>query len=66
MVWNSDRITNPGLPSLQQYGWQMDQDEWVPVMTNLPPAPEAILQLVSMAAPKKAVPLTVVSVARLV
>ena len=23
----------------------MDQEEWVPVMTNLPPAPEAILQL---------------------
>ena len=38
MVWNSDRITNPALPSPQQYGWQMDQDEWVPVMTNLPPA----------------------------
>ena len=39
MVWNSDRITNPALPSPQQYGWQMDQDEWIPVMTNLPRAP---------------------------
>ena len=53
MVWNSDRITNPGLPSLQQYGWQMDQDEWVPVMTNLPPAPEAILQLVKYGCSKE-------------
>ena len=39
MVWNSDRITNPELLSPQHYGWRMDQEEWVPVMTNMPPAP---------------------------
>ena len=43
MVWNSDRIANPELPSPQHCGWRMDQAEWVPVITNLPPAPEAIL-----------------------
>ena len=53
MVWNSDRITNPELPSPQHYGWQMDQEEWVPVMTNLPPAPEAILQLVQCGCSKE-------------
>ena len=46
MVWNRDRITNPELPSPQDYGWHMDQEEWGPVMTKLPSAPEAILQLV--------------------
>ena len=42
MVWNSDRITNPALPSPQQYEWQMDQDEQAHVMTNLPSGPETI------------------------
>ncbi|CAH3141295.1 unnamed protein product [Porites lobata] len=46
MVWNRDRITNPELPSPQDYGWHMDQEQWGPVMTKLPSAPEAILQLV--------------------
>ena len=53
MVWNSDRITNPELPSPQHYGWRMDQEEWVPVMTNLPPAPEGILQLVQCGCSKE-------------
>lgn len=39
IVWDSDRITNPELPSPQHYGWRMDHEEWVPLMTNLPPAP---------------------------
>ena len=46
MVCNRDRVTNPELPSPQHYGCSMDQDDWLPVMTKLPPAPEAILQLV--------------------
>ena len=29
----------PELPSLQHYGWRMDQEQWVTVMTNMPPAP---------------------------
>ena len=53
MVWKSDRITNPELPSPQHYGWRMDQEEWVPVMTNLPPAPEGILQLVQCGCSKE-------------
>ena len=27
IVWNSDRITNPELPSPQHYGWRMDQEQ---------------------------------------
>ena len=27
MVWKSDRITNPELPSPQHYRWRMDQEE---------------------------------------
>ena len=46
MVWNRDRITNPELPSPQNYGWRMAQEEWGPDITKLPSAPEAILQLV--------------------
>ncbi|KAK3733482.1 hypothetical protein QZH41_007067 [Actinostola sp. cb2023] len=46
MVWNNDIVPNPQLPSPQNYGWKMDEDHWLPVMTKLPPAPEAIIQLV--------------------
>ena len=53
MVWNSDTITNPELLSPQNYGWRMDKDEWLPVMTTLPPAPEAIIQLVKCGCSKE-------------
>ena len=56
MVWNSDRITNPELLPPQHYGWRLDQEERVSVMTNLPPAPEAILQLVQCGCSKERCP----------
>lgn len=34
------------LPSPEGYGWQDEDGKWVPVMTNLTPASEAIIQLV--------------------
>ena len=46
MVWNNDKVTNPELPSPQDYGWVMKDNEWLPVMTRLPPAPEAVIHLV--------------------
>ena len=45
-VWNNDHVANPVLPSPEGYGWQDEDGKWVPVMTNRPPAPEAIIQLV--------------------
>ena len=42
MVLNRNKLTNPELSSSQHYGWQMDQDEWLLVMTKLPPVLEAI------------------------
>ena len=46
MVWNSDTVPAPYLPSPQNYGWRLDGDQWLPVMTSLPPAPEAVIHLV--------------------
>ena len=46
MVWNNDLVPNPVLPSPRGYGWTMKNDEWIPVMTTLSPAPNAIIQLV--------------------
>ena len=46
LVWNNDHVANPVLPSPEGYRWQDEDGKWVPVMTNLPPAPEAIIQLV--------------------
>ena len=46
MVWNNDRVSNHVLLSPRGYGWTMENDEWIPVMTTLSPAPEAIIQLV--------------------
>lgn len=53
MVWNNDRVPNPELPSPQDYGWEMEANEWVPVMTTLPPAPEAIIHLVKCSCAKE-------------
>lgn len=52
MVWNKDNVPNPVLPSPNNYGWVMENDEWVPVMTTLEPAPKAIIQLVKCACAK--------------
>ena len=46
VVWDKDTEPNPVLPSPSDYGWAMENAEWVPVMTTLPPAPEAVIVLV--------------------
>ena len=34
------------LASPETFGWRLDGDKWVPVMTTLTPAPDAVVQLV--------------------
>lgn len=47
MVWrNNDAVSNSVLPSPRGYRWRMENDEWVPVMSTLPPIPDAIIKLV--------------------
>ena len=46
LVCNLDTVPEPQLPSTETFGWKLEDDKWVPVMTSLPPAPEAIIQLV--------------------
>lgn len=48
LVWNNDGVANPALPSPKDYGWEWKEDlkMWKPVMTTLPPAPDAIIHLV--------------------
>ena len=62
LVWNNDHVANPVLPSPEGYGWQDEDGKWVPVMTNLPPAPEATIQLVRYKCAKSLALTTVVSV----
>lgn len=48
------------LPSPEGYGWQDEDGKWVPVMTNLTPASEAIIQPLSDASAPSPVALTTV------
>ena len=46
LVWNLDTVPFPDLPSPQEYGWKLKDDQWMPVMTSLAPAPNAVIELV--------------------
>ncbi|KAK3708724.1 hypothetical protein QZH41_004431 [Actinostola sp. cb2023] len=46
LVWNSDKVANPSLPAPDNFGWTAGENEWAPVMTNLPPASDAIIHLI--------------------
>lgn len=46
MVWNNDRVPNSVFLSTQCYGWTMEMNERIPVMTTLSPAFEPIIHLV--------------------
>lgn len=46
MVWNNDKVVNPELSSPQDYGWMMEDNEWLPVVTRLAPAQEAVIHFV--------------------
>ena len=46
MIWLNDIEPNPLLPSPENFGWKLENNEWIPVMTTLLPAPSAIMHLV--------------------
>ena len=46
LVWNLDTVPEPQLLSPETFGWKLEDDKWVPVMTSLPLAREVIIQLV--------------------
>ena len=46
LVWNNDVVANPSLPSPENFGWTLEGNQWIPIMTKLPPAPQAIIHLV--------------------
>ena len=52
LVFEFNTILNPLLPSPQGYGWELKDNEWSPVMSQLLPASKAILQLVKRACAK--------------
>lgn len=45
-IWNNDIIANIVLPPPEEYGWILTDGTFMPKMTSLPPAPEAIVHLV--------------------
>ena len=53
MTWNDDIVSNPEVTSPEGYGWQMKDNRWMPVMTELPPAPAAIVELVKCGCKKQ-------------
>ena len=53
MACNNDVVANPALLSPENYGWEKKDNRWLPVMTKLPPATEAIIQLVKCAYTKQ-------------
>ena len=46
MVCKKDKEPIPQLPLPQNFGWELEDKEWLPAMTTLPPAPKAAIQLV--------------------
>jgi hypothetical protein len=49
MAWNNDVAPNPELPSPQGYGWTMEDEQWVPVMTLIQPQAAQAMNLYSAA-----------------
>ena len=46
LVWRQCDNTNPNLPSPINYGWIDDDHQYIPKVSELPPAPEAVIELV--------------------
>ena len=45
-IWSQDVILNPENPDPLTLGWRKEDDKFVPVVSNVPPAPDSVLQLV--------------------
>ena len=39
LIWSLNSVPSPDLPPPQEYSWKLEDDQWVPIMTCLPPAP---------------------------
>jgi hypothetical protein len=46
MIWCQDTVPNPVLPPPENYGWKLDGQLLIPIMTTNPPAPHAIIELI--------------------
>ena len=46
MVWFHSTEAQPKLPPVTDYGWNLVHDTYVPVVTALKPAPDAVIELV--------------------
>ena len=53
MVWNNDIVPQPQLPSPDNFGWKLEDNKWLPMITTLPPASEAKIQLVKCGCAKE-------------
>ena len=45
MAWNNEIVPQPQLPSLDNFGWKLDDNKWLPVISTLPPASETVIQV---------------------
>jgi len=45
MIWCNDRNPQPNLPPPERYGWRMEDSTYVPIITTLKPAPDAVIEL---------------------
>ena len=52
LVWNLDTVAEPDLPPPEEFGWKEESGQWLPIMTSLLPAPEAIIELVKCSCSK--------------
>ena len=46
MIWYNDIVANPEIPTPQDFGWNLVEGVYKERMTTLPPAPEAITELI--------------------
>ena len=46
VIWYNDIVANPEIPTPQDFGWTLVDGVFKEVMTTLPPAPEAITELI--------------------
>ena len=53
MVWNNDIVPQPQLPSLDNFGWKLEDKKWLPVISTLPPASETVIHLVKCGCAKE-------------
>jgi hypothetical protein len=46
MIWCNAHVADPKIHSPEMYGWKRDETRFVPVVTDLTPAPIALIELV--------------------